>query len=57
MIAKIVYILGIVCAIWCVIDIWKKNAGLVPKILLTILVLVLSWIGIIIYYFLLRNRV
>lgn len=56
MIAKIVYVLGIICAIWCVIDIWKKNTGLVPKVLLTIFVLVLSWVGIIIYYFLLRDK-
>ncbi|MCQ2144250.1 MAG: hypothetical protein MJY72_00745 [Bacteroidales bacterium] len=57
MIAKIIYILGVLAAIWCVLDILKKNCGLIEKILLCVLVLACSWIGIAIYYFLLRNRI
>lgn len=56
MLAKIVYILGIIAAIWCVLDILKKNIGLVPKILLIILVLVTSWIGFVVYYFFLSKK-
>lgn len=57
MIGKIIYILGIVCAIWCVLDIIKKPVDLVKKILLCILVLAFSWLGILIYYFFLRDRI
>ncbi|MCQ2143776.1 MAG: hypothetical protein MJY56_06880 [Bacteroidales bacterium] len=57
MIAKIVYILGVILAIWCVLDILKKNCDLVKKILLIILVLVTSWVGVCLYYFWLRNKI
>lgn len=58
MLAKIVYILGIVVAIWCVLDIFKKpNLGIIGKILLSICVLAFSWIGFVVYYFLLRSRI
>lgn len=56
MLAKIVYILGIIAAIWCVLDILKKNIGLVPKILLIILVLATSWVGFVVYYFFLSKK-
>lgn len=58
MLAKIVYVLGIVVAIWCVLDIFKKTKiGLIGKILISIAVLAFSWIGFIVYYFLLRSRI
>ena len=58
MLAKIVYVLGIVVAVWCVLDIFKKpSLGIIGKILLSIAVLAFSWVGFIVYYFLLRNRV
>ena len=41
-----------------VIDIFKKpNLDLLWKIVLTIAVLATSWIGLLVYYFLIRNRV
>ena len=56
--AKIIYILGIVIAIWCVLDIFKKpKLDLIIKILLAIAVLATSWIGFLVYYFLIRNRI
>ena len=57
MTAKIIYILGVLAAIWCVLDILKKNCDLFKKILLIILVLATSWVGFLVYYFLLRNRI
>ncbi|MBO6046015.1 MAG: hypothetical protein J6P69_09245 [Bacteroidales bacterium] len=58
MLAKLVYVLGIIVAIWCVLDIFKKpNLGIIGKILLSIAVLAFSWIGFIVYYFLLRDKV
>ena len=42
---KIIYILGIVAAVWCVLDIFKKNSlNLLWKIILCIAVLATSWI-------------
>jgi len=58
MIGKIIYILGIVCAVWCVLDIFKTaKCGLIGKIIFSILVLAFSWIGFAVYYFLLRGKI
>ncbi len=57
MIGTIIYILGVIAAIWCVLDILKKNVSLITKILLIVFVLALSWIGVALYYFWLRNKV
>lgn len=54
---KIIYILGVLASIWCVLDILKKNVSLIYKVLLMVLVLCTSWVGLAIYYFLLRDRI
>ncbi|MBR4524654.1 MAG: PLDc N-terminal domain-containing protein [Bacteroidales bacterium] len=58
MIGTLVYIAGIVAAVWCVLDIFKHNK-LEPlyKILLAIAVLAFSWLGFIVYYFLIRQKI
>lgn len=55
MIATIVYIVGIVLAIWCLLDIIKRPWGLLKKIIIAVIVLATSWVGAIIYY-LVRNK-
>ncbi len=58
MLAKIVYILGILAAIWCVLDIFKNaKAGIIGKIILAVVVVATSWLGFAVYYFLLRGKV
>ena len=58
MLAKIIYNLGIVLAIWCVLDIFKNSKyGIIGKILISILVLAFSWVGFAVYYFLLRGKI
>ncbi|MBR4808995.1 MAG: hypothetical protein IK031_01785 [Bacteroidales bacterium] len=58
MIGTIVYILGIIAAVWCVLDIFKKpKLDLIMKILLAIAVLAFSWVGFLVYYFLIRQRI
>lgn len=58
MISKIVYILGVIIAIWCVLDIFKKTSiGIIGKILLSIAVLAFSWVGFIVYYFLIKDKI
>ena len=58
MLTTLIYILGIVAAVWCVLDIFKHNK-LEPlyKILLSIAVLAFSWIGFIVYYFLIKDKI
>ena len=56
MIGTIVWVLGLICCIWCIKDVWAKNLDTVVKVLLTIALLAFSWIGFAVYYFLLRNR-
>lgn len=53
--AKIVYVLGIIAAIWCVLDIIHKPWNILKKIVVAALVLIFSWIGFLAYYFLLRK--
>jgi hypothetical protein len=58
MLGTIIYILGIVAAVWCVLDIFKHNK-LEPlyKVLLSIAVVAFSWVGFLVYYFLIRNKI
>lgn len=58
MLTTLIYILGIVAAVWCVLDIFKHNK-LEPlyKILLSIAVLAFSWVGLAVYYFLIRDKI
>lgn len=58
MIGTILYILGIVAAVWCVLDIFKHNKlSVLYKILLAIAVLAFSWVGFAVYYFLVRDKI
>ena len=56
MIGLILWIVGIVCYIWSNIDGWAKNLDPVVKILLTIALLAFSWVGLAVYYFILKDR-
>ena len=58
MLASIIYIIGIIAAIWCVLDIFKHpKLDLLWKIVLTVAVLATSWIGLLVYYFIIRERI
>ena len=58
MLATIVYIVGLIAAVWCVLDIFKKpKLSLLWKVVLSIAVLATSWIGLVVYYFLVRDRI
>ena len=47
---SIIYIIGIVLAVLAVLDIIKKPISLVGKIITSVLVLLTSWIGLVVYY-------
>ena len=52
----IIWLAGLICAIWCILDIFKKPVGLVGKLVMTIIVLATSWLGLALYYFWARNK-
>lgn len=54
---KIIYILGIIATIWCILDIFKKNIDLMWKIILCVAVVATSWIGFAAYYFFIRKKI
>ena len=56
MIGFILWIVGLVCCIWCIKDVWAKKLDTVVKILLTIALLAFSWLGLAVYYFILKDR-
>ena len=53
----ILYLIGLICSVWCVLDIFKKNIQLPGKLIVSILVLATSWVGLALYYFWARNNV
>ncbi len=56
MISFIIWLVGVICCIWCIKDVWSKKLDTVIKILLTIALLCFSWIGLAVYYFILKDR-
>lgn len=57
MIGFIIWVLGLFCCIWCIKDVWsKKQVDTVIKLVLTVALLLCSWLGFAVYYFLLKNR-
>jgi hypothetical protein len=53
----ILYLIGLICSVWCVLDIFKKNIQLPGKLIVSILVLATSWVGLALYYFWARHKV
>ena len=51
MLATIIYILGLILAVWVIVDILKKPITPVGKIITAVLVLILNWVGLAVYYF------
>lgn len=58
MIGLIVWLVGLLCCIWCIKDVWnnKKHLDQVIKIVLTVALLAFSWVGLAVYYFILKDR-
>lgn len=56
MIGAIIWFLGVVCTIWCVVDIFQSNISMAGKVIVSVLVLLTSWIGLAFYYFYAREH-
>ncbi len=53
----LIYVVGVIFTIWCVVDLWKHKIGLIWKIILTIVLLCCSWVGLLVYYLIIRNLI
>lgn len=53
----LIWLAGVICTIWCVLDIWKKPITLVGKVVVAVVVLLTSWIGLAVYYFWARHHI
>ena len=54
----IIGILGLIACIWCILDVWKKShVNTLIKVLITIGLLVTNWIGLAVYYFIVKDRI
>ena len=53
----VIYLLGLAACIWCLYDLFttKKETTLPIKILVAVVILAFSWIGLAVYYFVLRK--
>jgi hypothetical protein len=57
MISFLIWLVGVICCIKCIQDVWsKKNQSTLIKILLTLGLLAFSWIVLAVYYFILKDR-
>ncbi len=54
--ATIVYVVGVILGVVAVLEILNQPINLISKILVSALVVVTSWIGIAVYYLLLRGN-
>ncbi len=53
---QIIYIVGVILGVVAVLEILSQPINLISKILVIVFVLLTSWIGIAVYYLLLRGR-
>lgn len=55
--STIIYIIGLVLSILAVLDILKKPISMVGKIICSVLVLITSWIGLLVYYLYAKDHI
>lgn len=53
----IIWLVGAICCLWCIKDVWNKKLDTVIKALITVGLLCSSWIGLAVYYFILKDRI
>ncbi|MCQ2305988.1 MAG: hypothetical protein MJ000_00290 [Bacteroidales bacterium] len=56
MVGTIIYILGVILGVKAVIEIFREPISGTGKLITTLVVLLLSWIGIAIYYVFMRGN-
>lgn len=56
MVATIIYVLGVILGVVAVLEILSQPINVLTKIVISVLVVITSWIGITVYYLLLRGN-
>ncbi len=56
MVATIIYVVGVILGVLAVLEILSQPINVLTKILISILVVITSWIGIAVYYLLQRGN-
>lgn len=56
MAATIVYVVGVILGVVAVLEILSQPINILSKILISVLVVITSWVGIAIYYLILRGN-
>ena len=56
MAAAIIYVVGVILGVVAVLEILSQPINVLTKIVISILVVITSWIGIAVYYLLLRGN-
>ena len=58
MVSFLIWLVGVICCIWCIKDLWAKpKVDKVVKLVLTVALLCFSWIGFVVYYFIIKDRI
>lgn len=53
----IIIILGYILAIWVILDIFKKDMSMAGKIICTLVLLLTSWVGVLVYFLWAKDHV
>lgn len=56
MAATIVYVVGVILGVVAVLEILSQPINILSKILISVLVVITSWVGIAVYYLFLRGN-
>lgn len=56
MVATIIYVVGVILGVVAVLEILSQPINIISKIIISILVVITSWIGIAVYYLFLRGN-
>ena len=56
MVATIIYVVGVILGVLAVLEILSQPINVLSKIVISIIVVITSWIGIAVYYLLLRGN-
>lgn len=58
MLSFILWLVGAICCIWCIKDVFSKTSiDTIVKVLISLGLLCFSWIGLAVYYFILKDRI
>lgn len=58
LISFIIWLIGVICCIWCIKDVFSKTSiDTTLKVVISIVLLCFSWVGLAVYYFVVKDRI